>query len=795
MSNPARYGAYGPGGPSRYPFQVGGYPPFYHPAARPRIPSSAKPPYETPSAWQTPGHLPHPTNVDGGPAWTGPGVPPDEFHNTPYYNPDEEAAYPPGSGHPTPWASLPREFQLDPEAGWAYGPNRPGNHNHDWYSWPAGAEQGSTRRPYNQLDHYTQSLDQRQSRLRWREEILRGDPEKAIADRAIESSTLVISFITRGPVDHPLGQGDEILFFRARRKDPTRYQYSQDLRAPWSFLAIEALPAVPIDSDEPVLSSDELSKKSIVGLIPTIDPQKDLRLVRRSKPLRWDSTTVLESFLYRIAEGKEDPDSEAYKELEVRLGHQLHYWTGLSGFQQAVESDIVSTAMIAVCLPPALSMGIDDIFADQDSRSDQLCQKALDVLYLCVQAAYARSGFRYYPIPLPPPGQPEFEICVKRRVWAYWSEVASWHLAQIRPDARVSISYSLTKALNAVRPSVDDNKVTLEDLEKYLVNAIATEADRSRNATRILIREGISEILYNQTFFPEGDALDKMHIFTSSSSSIVYNVIAKLITNVLSRKPGSPSGNNKSAATRKIMDLKITIAESRPLCEGVALALRLSHVVDSYTEYRDRTAKSNKRTSAAPSLADLGPAALDSDIQSRLRQLMIETEQARSPNKIPAQTLGLAHLLADIDAKKEKKEPKVTIELITDAAVVSTVMGACGSGVRPIILLSADRILSNGSAVNKVGSAQMAWADLPAPGKPSNAASELTASWKLTVGDQQVDELVSASHMVISNPTYEDIGIDNISGYITELGFMEVDVLSELSNIRSDLEKVVWPAA
>lgn len=99
------------------------------------------------------------------------------------------------------------------------------------------------------------------------------------------------------------------------------------------------------------------------------------------------------------------------------------------------------------------------------------------------------------------------------------------------------------------------------------------------------------------------------------------------------------------------MDLRITIAESRPLCEGVAVAVRLNQLVESFAEHRERASKANKRASAAPSVADLGTAALSSDIQARMRQIMMETEvrggfSALSPGK-QAQTLGLAHLLAE----------------------------------------------------------------------------------------------------------------------------------------------------
>lgn len=46
------------------------------------------------------------------------------------------------------------------------------------------------------------------------------------------------------------------------------------------------------------------------------------------------------------------------------------------------------------------------------------------------------------------------------------------------------------------------------------------------------MREGVSEILYNKSLAPDvapgAEVLEKMHIITTSSSSIVYNVIAKL---------------------------------------------------------------------------------------------------------------------------------------------------------------------------------------------------------------------------------------------------------------------------
>jgi len=359
--------------------------------------------------------------------------------------------------------------------------------------------------------------------------------------------------------------------------------------------------------------------------------------------------------------------------------------------------------------------------------------------------------------------------------------VIAWHLAHLREDAQVSTSYTLVKSLYPVRPSVDDVKVSLEELERIMINAIASE-------------------------------VEKMHIITAGTSSAVYNVIAKLITHVLARKPSLTESGGKSAINRKIMDLKITVAESRPLSEGVTLALKLSHVVETYLEYRDRGSKHAGQASAAPSVANLGPSALDASIQARLRKDMSDVERLRNFHPQQPPSLALMELLQQLDAKKEKKEPQVKIELITDAAVVSTIMAAGGSNVKPIVLLGADRVLANGNVVNKVGSAQMAWAGkssggivlilcradrvhsqgMPQPPKGSSASDQLIPGWEPTLGAEVIDQLKGSSHLTISNPTFEDVDHQYISGYITELGFMGHDMLTEFSNMRSDLEKVVW---
>lgn len=663
------------------------------------------------------------------------------------------------------------------------------------------------------MEQFTNPPDQNLKRLTWREEFLKGNPDKAVNDNLAEASRLVVSLITSGPVDQPYGQGHKLLHFASPRKS-SHYPHLQDTVA-FTCFALDASAVVPINEGDAIPSATELSKKSITSLLPKLDVDKDLKLVRRSKPLLWDSVTVLETFLYRVVEEKEDLDSPAGRDLEERLGAETHLWQPTSEYEEfmaTIPSDIISTAITSVYFPPNLSQALNSILADQDSRPDSLSLQALNALYSCVLSQFARGAFLYYPIPPPPSGQKEFELCVKHRVWAYWTEVMAWHLSHLREDAQVSISYTLVKALYPVRAWIDDVKVTLDELERIMVNAIASEGDRARRATETLIQEGISECLHSPNFSPPENTLEKMHIVTAGTSSVVYNVIAKLVTHVLARKPSLTESNSKSTVNRRIMDLKITIAESRPLSEGVTLAMKLSHVVETYLEYRDRGSKHARQASAAPSVANLGPSVLDPNLQARLRQQMSDNERLLNLHRQQPPSLALMELLEQMDSKKEKKEPKVSIELITDAAVVSTIMAAGGSDVKPIVLLGADRVLPNGDVVNKVGSAQMAWAarscggivlilcradrvhskGIPAPPKASSPSDQLIAGWGPSISNETIDQIKSSSHVTISNPTFENVDNQYISGYITELGFFGHDMMMEFSNMRSDLEKVVW---
>lgn len=391
--------------PQRYPNPTHRYPAPGFPAPRLGPPLNPAIPWALPSAA-------HPAGVDGIPLPSSAYARPEGAHG---YTPSTQRA---GAA----WTGLPRDCQLDADYDQPYFPGRPQPYGHYWLHYPPPPlDPDASRRAYIPMEHYGSQLDQQQRRLKWREEILKGDPDKAIADSVLESSRLVVSLITRGPVAHPYGQGDELLSFRAVRR-ANNYQTTSD----WTYFALDASALFPMSEGDVIPSAAELSKRSLTGLLPKLDFDKDLKLVRKSKPLLWDNASILETFLYRIVEDKEDPESEAGRALAERLGGpQNHLWSRISDIRdvEPSTSDLISTALISVYLPHALSLGLDNILADQDSRADQLSLKALDVLYMCIQGQYARTCFHYYPIPPPPLDQKDYELCHKRRAWAYWTEV------------------------------------------------------------------------------------------------------------------------------------------------------------------------------------------------------------------------------------------------------------------------------------------------------------------------------------------------------------------------------------
>jgi hypothetical protein len=56
------------------------------------------------------------------------------------------------------------------------------------------------------------------------------------------------------------------------------------------------------------------------------------------------------------------------------------------------------------------------------------------------------------------------------------------------------------------------------------------------------------------------------------------------------------------------------------------------------------------------------------------------------------------------------------------------------------------------------------------PSKASSPSDQLTAAWEATLGREAISELQKSRHVQISNPTFEDVNHDDITGYITELG-------------------------
>ncbi|KNZ54349.1 hypothetical protein VP01_2969g1 [Puccinia sorghi] len=397
---------------------------------------------------------------------------------------------------------------------------------------------------------------------------------------------------------------------------------TQGTASKWTFLFIDGGPLEEY-------TSDQLSLRSIKRHLSP--PDDRLVKVRSSKPLKWDPRTTLVSVIYRLQEIDRKKDEEW-----IKIDVESHYWSKIYGFHSAIENNLVSTALAAVSFPIAFNVGFEEI-AQQDphTRSDIVTLKALETLYLSVQAGYARDvsnlshaeGFKFYPQtaePLKKVGNSDRDF--KRRIWAYWTEVGvvlfsilfekvlCWHLISCRSAYKVSISYALNKILATLRPEVRNDKVNVEDLEKRMVDAIGIEADRCRQSVENIVKHAVFEILHAPDHLSHNDSITSIQIFTLGSSSATHEALSQLGMSRFS-DPGVPVKHFITqsrwkpglAHEKSIEGLKITIAENRPLHEGVILANKLNELIDVYQAPRPAPPKLNllKQASSIGSLNKL----------------------------------------------------------------------------------------------------------------------------------------------------------------------------------------------
>ncbi|KAI9613406.1 hypothetical protein H4Q26_010008 [Puccinia striiformis f. sp. tritici PST-130] len=624
----------------------------------------------------------------------------------------------------------------------------------------------------------------------------------ATATATVEPQTLiVISFITRLPLKKNQGQGTEILFYKPKHNlTPSE---SHHCAFKWS---VSSLPKTEKAGTLPETNVDELSLKSIKRHLSP--PQERLIKVRNSKILRWDNHTSLASVLYRIHEIDSVKDIDDW----IRINTASFYWAKIYGFHSAIENNLVSTALAAVSFPVAFNVGFEEIaHLDQHTRSDTVTLKALETLYLSVQAGYARDGFKFYPQsvePLKKVGNSDRDF--KRRIWAYWTEVLCWHLISCRPIYRVSISYAINKILAILKPEVRNEK-----LEKRMVEAIGIEADRCRQSIANIVKHAVFEILHLPPDpSTQVDSMNSIHLFTLGSSSATYEALSQLVKHFITQSKWKSGIENHGSS---IQGLKITIAEYRPLHEGSTQSL-LS--IDTFLESKDwyldskhqkvlESFEDRRKPSSLTGLFSNDPViGQDGDERSHLGDLLQKVD-----------------LINGHQVQKEDKI-KVKVELTTDVGFRSCLLSAGSTGV---LLLAADRVLPNGDALCKLGSTMAAYTahklgqvviilvrhdrvqpseddPLPASRPPSSTLaahplllSGMIMSWKSVFKHEIIDHLARkviiaphpGSHLLGSDG-FEIVKADWISYFITDSGKMGVERVKEVSDTLSSLHNLLW---
>ncbi|KAI9623041.1 hypothetical protein KEM48_009658 [Puccinia striiformis f. sp. tritici PST-130] len=643
----------------------------------------------------------------------------------------------------------------------------------------------------------------------------------ATATATVEPQTLiVISFITRLPHKKNQGQG---IPRQTQATDPK-----------WTFLFIEA-------GTLPETNVDELSLKSIKRHLSP--PQERLIKVRNSKIL--DGIIILHWRLFSI---------EFTKLTRLRIsmiGLELILLLSI-GLRFTIENNLVSTALAAVSFPVAFNVGFEEIaHLDQHTRSDTVTLKALETLYLSVQAGYARDGFKFYPQsvePLKKVGNSDRDF--KRRIWAYWTEVLCWHLISCRPIYRVSISYAINKILAILKPEVRNEKVNVEELEKRMVEAIGIEADRCRQSIANIVKHAVFEILHLPPDpSTQVDSMNSIHLFTLGSSSATYEALSQLVKHFITQSKWKSGIENHGSS---IQGLKITIAEYRPLHEGVILANKLNELINIYSAPTYPTKPVIDSKKAYPHLKntqsllsiDTFLESKDWYLDSKHQKVLESFEDRRKPSSLTGlfsndpvigqdgdERSHLGDLLQKVDlinghqVQKEDKI-KVKVELTTDVGFRSCLLSAGSTGV---LLLAADRVLPNGDALCKLGSTMAAYTahklgqvviilvrhdrvqpseddPLPASRPPSSTLaahplllSGMIMSWKSVFKHEIIDHLARkviiaphpGSHLLGSDG-FEIVKADWISYFITDSGKMGVERVKEVSDTLSSLHNLLW---
>lgn len=384
---------------------------------------------------------------------------------------------------------------------------------------------------------------------------------------------------------------------------------------------------------------------------------------------------------------------------------------------------------------------------------EDLAQLYLDITFDIVSTKIARNTFRFSPPSPPNPdskaqGLPSYVL--KYRLYSYLFDVIAFHFRTSHPLHDTAISAVILRTLAPLNTSISDSAISLDLFERECLKSISTEVARSRMVCSDLDKIAVRELLFRGG--KDKTKRELLHIVTMGSNHKVYRVLKELIhylvtsdthpysslnpaANILSKEQiaGEKRENFPQFSSSRVsylcpptesldrpLELKITVAETRPSCEGVSMARSLHEVVEiaqnRATKLRELSSSSfsdPKHIKLTPTRAP-GTVKLPDGLRERLLDGLGSQKSVRaaasvepSGNKLGA----LGQLLRDSESLEGVPlGTKVSIEIIPDSASVSILLAAEEVNLKPTVLIAAEEVKPSGDVVARTGSYILAWA-------------------------------------------------------------------------------------
>ncbi|KAL1915016.1 uncharacterized protein VTP21DRAFT_7721 [Calcarisporiella thermophila] len=293
---------------------------------------------------------------------------------------------------------------------------------------------------------------------------------------------------------------------------------------------------------------------------------REVALIRTALPLIYSAPSLqtewhVHPFLFKLHVRSEhvkiELENEGVKWVRVDEVNEIAGGKETEGMQMV---PYLREAFHRVYLPEPVHQALLEMHLDRSSGAQQLAHQAI-----CVLRELARSH--------------RLQKCVAdtRELWLAYVNIG-WHLSQIRPTMRAGIVNEVARVLLSCKPA---EGWTLEKVENQVEQAV-TEIENERPLLEERIRLGVVEALgigagERESVTPEDENepdsdeeseedgrpsrenQSRIHVLTMSYSSS----IALALEHVIDILPPN-------------LQLMISVAEARPLCEGGALVKRLA---------------------------------------------------------------------------------------------------------------------------------------------------------------------------------------------------------------------------